>query len=136
MTYGASSSLQHAVFTRLSGDAAVASLVGAAIYDVVPKGTLPPSYITIGPEDVRDASDQSGPGAEHRFTVSVATSEAGFQTAKRVSEAITDALVDADLTLERGELVSLTFLRARAQRVRQNDMRRVDLTFRARVCLG
>lgn len=133
MSYGAARALQRAVYARIASDVTLAGIVGDAIYDVVPKGQLPTSYVLLGPEEVRDASDKSGQGAEHRFTVSVATSEAGFQTAKLAAGAITDALVDADLTLERGTLVSLSFLRARAQRVRANDVRRVDLTFRARI---
>lgn len=133
MTYGISGPLQEAVYARLAGNAALTGLVGGAIYDTVPAGSLPTTYVSLGPEDVRDASDKTGYGAEHRFTVSVVTSEAGFHAAKAAAAAISDALVDADLALERGRLVSLTFFRARARRVQKNDVRRIDLTFRARV---
>ena len=133
MSYAGSGALQAAVYQRLASDAPLAALVGSAIYDVVPAGTLPTTYVTIGPEDARDASDKTGHGAEHRFTVSVVTGAAGFQVAKEAAGAISDALVDADLSLDRGRLVSLGFLRARARRVQKNDVRRIDLTFRARV---
>ena len=133
MTYGMSPALQEGVYQRLSGDAALAALVGTAIYDVVPAGDIPGTYVSLGPEDVRDRSDQTGGGAEHRFTVSVVTKAAGFQTAKTAAAAISDCLVDAPVTLSRGRLVGLAFVSARARRVRKGDVRRIDLTFLARV---
>jgi len=82
---------------------------------------------------VRDRSDKTGGGALHIFTVSVIDNGAGFARAKAAAAAVSDALVDASLTLSRGTLVSLRFDRARARRVQTGDLRRIDLTFRARV---
>ncbi|MCU0912079.1 MAG: DUF3168 domain-containing protein [Rhodobacteraceae bacterium] len=135
MSYASAAALQAAVYQRLVGDAAVAGLVGAAIYDAVPPGPLPPTYLSLGPEDARDRSDKTGAGAEHDFTVSVVTDAAGFQTAKALAGAVSDALVGADLALTRGRVVDLWFLRARARRVGAADQRRIDLWFRARVDL-
>ncbi|MBU0642514.1 MAG: DUF3168 domain-containing protein, partial [Alphaproteobacteria bacterium] len=39
----------------------------------------------------------------------------------------------ADLTLSRGSLVGLYFVSAKARRVQDSDVRRIDLKFRARV---
>jgi len=133
MSYAVAAALQAAVFQRLSADAAVAVLVGAAVYDAVPPGTLTGTYVSLGPEDARDASDKTGDGATHDFVVSVITDEAGFATAKAVAAAISDALVGADLVFARGRLVGLWFLRAVARRVEKAGTRRIDLTFRARV---
>jgi len=133
MSYAVAAALQAAVFQRLSTDAAVAALVGSAVYDAVPPGTLTGTYVSLGPEDARDASDKTGDGAMHDFVVSVITDEAGFATAKAVAAAISDVLVGADLVLGRGRLVGLWFLRAVARRVEKADTRRIDLTFRARV---
>jgi hypothetical protein len=135
MSYASAAALQAAVYQRLVGDAAVAGLVGAAVYDAVPPGPLPPTYLSLGPEDARDRSDKTGAGAEHDFTVSVVTDAAGFQTAKALAGAVSDALVGADLALTRGRVVDLWFLRARARRVGAADQRRIDLWFRARVDL-
>ena len=99
----------------------------------MPPGTVTGTYVSLGPEDVRDASDQVGYGAFHEFAVSVVTDQAGFQEAKAVAAAVSDALVDAPLLLSRGRLVGLWFVKARARRVEKADMRRIDLTFRARV---
>jgi len=135
MSYASAAALQAAVYQHLAGDAAVQALVGGAIYDAVPPGPLPPLYVSLGPEDARDRSDQTGRGAEHDFTVSVVSDAAGFQTAKAVTEALCDALIGAELVLGRGRLVDLWFLRARARRVGAADRRRIDLWFRARVDL-
>ena len=54
--------------------------------------------------------------------------------AKAVAAAISDTLVDADLTLSRGRLVGLWFERATARRSgTAGSARRIDLRFRARV---
>ncbi|MBC57807.1 MAG: hypothetical protein CL814_12840 [Confluentimicrobium sp.] len=133
MSYGVSAALQAAVYQHLLADAALGALVGGAIYDAVRPGVLPVTYVSLGQEDVRDRSDKTGKGALHIFTVSVVSSTAGFAGAKAVAAALSDALIDAPLTLARGVLVSLTFDRARARRAGDGDMRRIDLTFRARV---
>ncbi|AOZ69264.1 hypothetical protein LPB142_07980 [Rhodobacter xanthinilyticus] len=133
MSYGVAAALQAAVYQQIYTDPAIAALVGDAIYDAVPPGTTPATYVSLGPEDVSDASDQTGDGAAHDFVVSVVTNEAGFQSAKEIAAAISDALVDAPLVLARGHLVGLWFLKARARRVEKADTRRIDLTFRARV---
>lgn len=133
MSYGVGAALQAAVYQRLMADSALDALVGSAIYDAVPPGTVTGTYVSLGPEDARDRSDKTGRGAEHDFVVSVVTDAAGFQLAKAVAAAVSDTLVDATLVLARGRLVGLWFLRARARRVEDGDVRRIDLSFRARV---
>ncbi|MDE0589881.1 DUF3168 domain-containing protein [Halocynthiibacter sp. C4] len=133
MSYGVSAALQGAVYQKLAADTTLGALVGAAIYDRAPSGALPPTYVSLGPEDVRNRADKDGYGALHMFTVSVVTEAAGFQSAKEVAAAISDCLVDADLTLSRGRLVYLNFDRAVARRVGKGETRRIDLKFRARV---
>jgi len=133
MSYGVAVALQRAVFARLSADATLADLVGTEIYDALPTGSLPPLYVVLGAEEVRDASDQTGGGAWHQFTVSVVTQSAGFATAKAAAAAVSDALVDAPLVLERGALVSLNFYKAKAARVGTGAVRQINLIFRARV---
>ncbi len=133
MSYGVAAALQAAVYQKLLADAALGALVGGAVYDAVPPGTTTGTYVSLGPEDVLDASDKTGDGATHDFVISVITDEAGFALAKAVAAAVSDALVDADLVLSRGSLVGLWFLRAQARRVETAETRRIDLTFRARV---
>ena len=89
--------------------------------------------MTLGPEDVTERNDRGTNGSRHDFMVSVFSDAGGFQTAKDIGAAISDALVDADLTLSHGTLVSLDFLKARARRSTTSPLRQIDLWFRARV---
>jgi len=133
MSLALSAALQMAVFQRLENDAVLVSLVGDKIHDIAPPGHVPGLYVTLGPEDVRDRSDVTGAGAYHTFTVSVVTDEPGFLGAKEAAVAVSDALVDAPLSLNRGRLVSLQFLRSKARRIGRGTERKIDLLFRARV---
>lgn len=133
MTYAVSSALQTAIFQRLSTDPSLNAILGDAIYDAVPAGTLPPLYVSLGAETVRDASDKTGAGALHEFVVSVVTENAGFASAKVAAAAVSDALLHAPPTLERGAIVTLDFYKAKAARVENGDLRQINLIFRARV---
>ena len=131
MSYAISAPLQEAVYQHLAGDTALLGIVGPAVYDALPQGPVPEAYVVLGREDVRDRSTKSGGGAVHRFVVSVVADRGGFALAKSAAGAVSDALVDADLTLTRGQLICLTFLRAQARRTQAGQARRIDLTFQA-----
>lgn len=133
MSYAIAGALQSAVYQALAADAGLATLVGTNIYDAAPSGIVPSLYVSLGPEDVEDRSDKTGNGASHEFTVSVVNDGAGFLTAKTVATAVSDILSGANLTLSRGRLIGLYFLRAQARRVQDADVRRIDLRFRALV---
>lgn len=130
MSYLASAALQSAVYGRLS---TFPALAGVSILDALPPGVPAGSFVLIGPEVVLDQSDKSGPGAEHRFDVAVISDASGFLTAKAIAGAASAALVDAPLTLAAGHLVSIGFVRAVARRLDQGEVRRIDMTFRARI---
>lgn len=130
MSYGAAVALQGAIYQHL---VAVPALAGVAIHDQVPPGPLPGLFVLIGPEEVTDAGDKTGGGADHRFTLAVISDAAGFLAAKEVAVAVSDALEGAALALARGRLVSLRFTRAVARRLDEGETRRIDLTFRARI---
>ncbi|MDQ7080120.1 MAG: DUF3168 domain-containing protein [Paracoccaceae bacterium] len=133
MSYGMAAALQQAVFARLSADVALQAVVGGDVYDSLPTGTLPTTYVLLGEEDARTRGDVTARGAEHEFMVGVFSDAAGFAIAKQAAVAVSDALVDAPLSLARGRLVSLDFLRARARRGRAPGARRIELWFRARL---
>ncbi len=129
MSYGAAAALQAAVFQHL---AVAPALTGVAVFDAVPPQP-PGTFVLVGPEEVRDASDKTGAGADHRLAISVISDAAGFLAAKTVAAAISDRLAGAALVLSRGRLVSLGFERATARRIDEGEVRRIDLIFRARV---
>lgn len=130
MSYASSAALQTAIFARLSGDPALA---GVAIVDAMPPGVPAGSFVLLGPEQAVDQSDKTGGGAEHRVEIAVISDAAGFLPAKTIAGAVSAALVDADLPLGVGRLVSLHFTRATARRLDEGSVRRIDLQFRARI---
>ncbi|MBC2835851.1 DUF3168 domain-containing protein [Paragemmobacter straminiformis] len=130
MSYASAAALQAAVFQRLTG---WPDLAGVAVLDAIPAGGGAGTFVLLGPEEVRDASDRTGDGAEHRLVVSVISDAAGFLAAKTVAVAVSDALSGAALTLAVGRLVGMEFQKAMARRLEDGEVRRIDLTFRARV---
>lgn len=135
MSYAISVALQAALYHRLATDPLLSSLVGTAIYDQVPAGTLPGTYVTLGPETAVQTGDSSGRSMRHDFIVSVTTDASGFQTIKDVAGAVADALQDAALDLPQGQVSLLDFRRARARRLANGALRQIDLRFRARIDL-
>lgn len=133
MSYALSSALQAAVYQELVDDVALFALVGDAIYDALPTGVVPPLYVSLGPETVEDASDSTGVGAVHRFTVSVVSDTPAFAAVKAAAGVVSDVLHHVDLPMTRGRLVLMTFERAAAARIDGASGRRIDLRFKARV---
>ena len=130
MSYGTSAGLQAALYGVLSADASLTGLIGSHVYDGVPAGEIPSAYVVIGSEDVRDRSDQTGGMDQYRVTIGVVTEADGFQRAKEIAGAVSDALDGAVPALSRGRIINLSFERARARRVRAGQVRRIDLIFR------
>lgn len=134
MTYALAGSLQKAVYQTLSGDAALGLLVGDAVYDAPLAQELPDGardFITIGEETARDGSTATSYGAMHDFQIDIHSNREGYSVAKDIAAAVCDALLDANLTLERGSLVGLRFRGARAKPGKLPDRRMISLTFRA-----
>ena len=130
MSYAAAAALQAAVYGRLAGFGALA---GVAVLDATPPGVGPETFVLIGPEVVNDRSDKSGAGADHLLSIAVISKAAGFRSAKVVAGAVSDALAGVAMPLAAGRLVYLAFVQARARRLGEGDVRRIDMTFRARV---
>ena len=130
MSYGAAAVFQAAIYGVLAADPALARV---SVVDALPPGTGVGTFVLLGSEEVLDASDKSGGGAEHRFGISVISDATGFLSAKTVAAAVSDALVDATPAMVRGRIVGIRFVKAVARRLEDGDVRRIDLTFRARI---
>ncbi|NBB98100.1 MAG: DUF3168 domain-containing protein [Alphaproteobacteria bacterium] len=133
MSYQLAPALQSAIYQHLSADATLSALLGGAIYDAIPPATPPATYVLIGPEEVMDASDKTGHGAEHKLIISVLTNATGFLPAKDIAARIAELLDAPALALSRGRLVAMWFDRAEARKIEGDQTRRIDLRFRARV---
>jgi len=132
MSYASGPAVQVAVFELLSADAALGGLV-AAIFDAPPPGTPQGSYVIIGEDEAIDRGDGTGPGAEHRLTISVVSDAAGFLVAKQAAARISEVLSWAQPALTVGRVVAIWFQDARARRLEGGTLRRIDLRFRVRV---
>ena len=138
MSYLVGAALQGAIYQALRADPVLGDLVGDAVYDAMPVSAPAGIYVALGPEDVTDAGDMTGAASRHDFVIAVLSGTddgAGFGGVKAVAGAVAEVLEDAALTLDRGRVAGVSFLRARARRVEQGGGRRVDMTFRARVDL-
>lgn len=134
MSYATAAALQAAIYDRLGEDPALAALVGGAIHDAVPPGTPPGTMVVVGQGEAVDRSCVTTQAAEHRVRIAVITNAAGFQTAKEVAAAVSDAmLADPVPVLARGRVVGVWFARAEAGRVRATGARRIEMTFRVLV---
>ncbi len=135
MTYACAWALQQALHARLSTDPEVGARLGGRIYDAAPPEGAPRDalYLTIGDDRAEDRSSGTTRGAEHQVTLAVTAPRAGFAEAKAAAAAVCDALLGAEIPLSRGALVVLAFDRAETKRLEDDALRRVLLTFRARV---
>ncbi len=133
MSYQLAPALQTAIYQALAADAALQAALQGAIFDAIPPATPPATYALLGREEVRDMSDKTGHGAEHRLTISVISNATGFLSLKQIAARICDVLDAGGLALSRGRLVAIWFERADARKVENAQTRRIDLRFRARV---
>lgn len=107
--------LQKALYAALAGDAALAALVGARIYDDPPgEGALP--YVQIGDGGETDWSTASEAGSEHQLAIHVWSRAGGRMEARAVLSAVHDALHEAALDLDGNRLVNLRFVLAQVWR--------------------
>ena len=132
MSYALSPGLQAALYQLLQADAALAGLV-VGIHDAPPPGTPQGTLVFLGEEEVVERGDSTGPGAEHRLTVTVVSDAPGFLAAKSAAARIVDLLSAATPPLSGGRVVAIWFQDARARRLEGGTVRRIDLKFRARI---
>ena len=83
MSYAVSAALQSAVFAAISSDSGVVALVGSAVYDALPSGTLPDLYVSLGPEKVTADDDKTGTGSAHQLSCSHGCGGRGQRCAAR-----------------------------------------------------
>lgn len=134
MSVALSGELQGAVYGVLAGDTVLAALVGTDIYDApLPSGGALPvgEHVTLGEEIVKPFDSVTSSGGVHDFDITVHSTANGFAAAKVVSGVVGDILIDANLSISGGNLVSLRFLKARAKRGNAPELRRIEMRFRA-----
>jgi hypothetical protein len=122
--------LQKALHARLAGDAALAALVGARIYDNPPDDAGFP-YLTLGENARRDWSTGESRGAEHFLSLHAFSRRGGRSEAKAVLAAVAGALDEAALTLEGHALINLQWQDSETRREADGRSWRGTIRFRA-----
>lgn len=123
--------LQKAVFALLSGDAALAGLLGGAkIFDHAPAGVAFP-YLTFGRVGVFDWSTDTSSGAEIFFTLHAWSKARGKSEALSIVARARTLLHEAQPALVTHRLVNLRAESAEAGFVDDIDVHHARLRFRA-----
>lgn len=127
----AASALQKAIFTKLSGDAALTALIGANA--VTDRRLAEPSapLVVIAGIDSMDHSTASEPGEEHAVTLEAWSEAAGHRQAQAIAAAVRAALHDAPLGLVGHHLVLLLHRDTRLRRDGKSRFHRAEMRFRA-----
>lgn len=104
----ASWALQTAIFTALSGDANVKSVLGdpPRLYDEVPRNAAMP-YLVIGDGKESDWSTSTDTGTEHALVLHVWSRARGRKESKTVTATVRAALDDAALALTGHKLIGI-----------------------------
>ena len=118
MTYALAWPLQEAIFQLLCNNPICNEHFGGQIFDApLPlngEAELQGLYLVIGDEEAQDWSTSAEHGAVHVISLNVHAPRRGFSEAKRAAAEISDAILNANLILSRGRVVSVHFVDARA----------------------
>jgi hypothetical protein len=126
-----SQALQVEIYSTLSANTALGTLVGTHIYDAVPNGELASNYVLLGEGKVTNRGDYTGKAGRHDITISVVSNANGFSDAKLIASEICDILDENPMTLSVGNLRRIQFRSARVRRNTGATERRIDVVFRA-----
>lgn len=127
----AASALQKAIFTRLSGDAALTALVGAN--GITDRRLAEPAspLVVIAGIDSTDHSTATEAGEAHMVTLEAWSEAAGHRQAQAIAAAVRAALHDAPLALAGHHLVLLLHRDTRLKRDGKSRFHRAEMRFRA-----
>jgi len=131
MSFGASADLQRVIYDLLSATGSGDALEGIPVVDRFEAGTLPPVYVAIGPERMRDRSTKTSRSAEHRLSITVHSALGGFARIKEIAAAIAERLEGQRPALASGTLCSLRLISVAPARGGSGEERRVEMNFRA-----
>lgn len=128
--------LQGAIRNKLLAASAVTVLVGERIYDSVPRDgqgnvTAAFPYVTLGEDQVLASLADCYDGADVALTLHAWSRKPGYPEAKKLGNAIAEALHEADLNLSENRLLFLEFEGAQYLRDPDGKTSHGVITFRA-----
>jgi hypothetical protein len=130
MSYLYGQELQVAVYQALINHTELSTVSGGHIYDALPAGIAPETYVLIGEDKTTDRSDMTAKAARIDITLTVVSSSDGFSQAKLIAAEICNALEETPLVLSAGKVAEFQFRSAKTRRDTANLKRRIDLIFR------
>ncbi|CDZ29416.1 DUF3168 domain-containing protein [Neorhizobium galegae] len=127
----AGNALLQAIHQVLSGDAALAAIVGAdGIRDrLLPRAKLP--CVVFGEMETRDFSTASEAGEEHLLVLEIWSDGEGRRRAQEIAGLVYALLHDAALALEGAVLVNLQQVSMRTRREPKSKFYLAEMRFRA-----
>lgn len=127
----AAAALQKAIYERLSGDTALAALLGGnAVTDRRLDASAAPLVVIAGIIST-DHSTATEPGEEHIVMLDIWSDAAGHRQAQAIAAAVRSALHDATLVLSGHRLVLLFHRETRLSRDGKSRFHRAEMQFRA-----
>ncbi|HEY1836726.1 MAG TPA: DUF3168 domain-containing protein [Rhizomicrobium sp.] len=127
---GASFSLQTAIFSALSADAMLQSLIGARLYDAVPQAPTFP-YAVIGDDAETNWDTATESGSEHIVTIDAWSQGGGHKESKAIADAVRAVLDGASLAPSGQTLIDIRYQGAAFTRADDGETYRATLKFRA-----
>lgn len=127
----AANALLQAIHQRLSGDAALAAIIGSdGIRDrLLPRAVLP--CIVFGDMETRDFSTSTEEGEEHFLTLEIWSDGGGRREGQRIASLVHDLLHDAPLVLDGFSLVGLLQTSLRTRREPKTKFYLSEMRFKA-----
>jgi hypothetical protein len=128
MTYFSFFSLQRAIFSLLTNDAALMADI-SGIYDFVPDDAAYP-FIAIGEHQLRDWSNLQQEGTQQQVTIRVFTREAGRKQAVTLMERVVQLMHGQPLVVSGNEVRNVRLLSSQVNLLEDGRTYRGTLNFR------
>ncbi|CUX21979.1 DUF3168 domain-containing protein [Agrobacterium fabrum] len=126
----AGNALLQAIFARLTGDAALMTLITGGVVDrLLPHAVLP--CIVLGDLESRDYSTATEKAEEHFLSLQIWSDANGRKGAGEIAARLKNLLDDAALPIAGASLVNLQFLSSRSRREAKTRNFVSEMRFRA-----
>jgi hypothetical protein len=126
----ASFSLQAAIFSALSADTTLQSLIDTRLYDDVPRDAAFP-YAVVGDDTESNWDTATEQGSEHIVSVDVWSQGGGHKESKAIADAVRAVLDGASLSPSGQTLIDIRYQGAAFTRADDGETYRATLKFRA-----
>ena len=100
--------LQTAIYSKLSNDSNLTSVLGASVFDDIPENT-PYPYVQLGEDDASDYSTKDQNGSEVAVNIDIWSRYRGSLEAKNIMDRIHTLLHDSSLSVTGSNFINMRF---------------------------